>query len=62
MGLGIPVIWLCREDELEKAHFDTRQYNYILWTTEKSPELTSALQKRSEAILGRGPLAAKQLA
>ena len=64
MGLGIPVIWLCREDELKKAHFDTRQYNYILWTTEKLPELTNALQKRIEAILGRGTLAtsAKQLA
>ena len=29
MGLGIPVIWTCRSDELEKAHFDTRQYNHI---------------------------------
>ncbi|MBI5685583.1 MAG: hypothetical protein HZC54_10930 [Verrucomicrobia bacterium] len=31
MGLGLPVIWLCREDEIDKAHFDTRQYNHIVW-------------------------------
>ncbi|MBI5315803.1 MAG: hypothetical protein HZB34_07515 [Nitrospirae bacterium] len=29
LGLGIPVIWTCREDELANTHFDTRQYNHI---------------------------------
>lgn len=57
MGLGIPVIWLCRKDALEELHFDTRQYNHISWTEDKLPELTNALQKRIEAILGRGSLA-----
>ncbi len=57
MGLGIPVIWLCREDALKDLHFDTRQYNHIPWTAEGLPNLTNALQKRVEAILGRGPLA-----
>jgi nucleoside 2-deoxyribosyltransferase len=55
-GLGIPVIWLCREDALKDLHFDTRQYNHISWTEDKLTELTNALQKRIEAILGRGPL------
>ncbi len=32
-GLGIPVIWCVRKDELESVHFDTRQYNHILWET-----------------------------
>ncbi len=31
LGLGIPVIWTCRKDDLDKAHFDTRQYNHIDW-------------------------------
>jgi hypothetical protein len=35
LGLGIPVIWTCREDELEKTHFDTRQYNHVIWKDEK---------------------------
>lgn len=30
-GMGLPVIWCVREDELEKVHFDTRQFNHVLW-------------------------------
>ncbi len=30
-GIGITVIPTCREDETEKLHFDTRQYNHIVW-------------------------------
>lgn len=33
MGLGIKVIRTCREDEIDQAHFDTRQYNHIVWNT-----------------------------
>jgi hypothetical protein len=55
-GLGLPVIWLCRQDELEKTHFDTRQYNFIIWETDKPSELAKALQNRIEATIGRGPL------
>jgi hypothetical protein len=32
LGLGIPVIWCCREDDFENLHFDTRQYNHIKWS------------------------------
>ncbi len=56
MGLGIPVIWLCRKDELEKAHFDTRQYNFIVWEQAGLSELTKALKNRIEATIGRGPV------
>ncbi|MDD5693661.1 MAG: hypothetical protein PHU86_04295 [Patescibacteria group bacterium] len=31
LGLGIKVIWLCRDVEKAKLHFDTRQYNHIFW-------------------------------
>jgi len=33
LGLGIPVIWACKNDENEisNLHFDTRQYSHILW-------------------------------
>ena len=55
-GLGLPVIWLCRQDELEKTHFDTRQYNFIVWEAEKLAELSKALQNRIEATIGAGPL------
>lgn len=33
-GLGIEVIWTCKKEDFEKLknHFDTRQYNHIIWT------------------------------
>jgi len=55
-GLGLPVIWLCRQDDLEKTHFDTRQYNFIVWEADKLSELSKALQNRIEATIGRGPV------
>ena len=55
-GLGLPVIWLCRKDDLEKTHFDTRQYNFIVWEQDKLAELSKALQNRIEATIGDGPL------
>jgi nucleoside 2-deoxyribosyltransferase len=31
LGLGIPVIWSCRDSHINDLHFDTRQYNHIVW-------------------------------
>ncbi len=31
LGLGRIVIWTCREDDFRNVHFDTRQYNHIVW-------------------------------
>lgn len=56
MGLGLPVIWLCRKDELEKTHFDTRQYNFVVWDADKLEQLSKSLQNRIEATIGRGHL------
>jgi len=54
MGLGLPVFWTCREDELEKLHFDIRQYNCIMWTD--PADLATRLQRRIEAVIGVGPV------
>src|SRR5271165_407541 len=32
-GLGRRVIFTCKQAEIDKLHFDIRQYNTILWTT-----------------------------
>jgi hypothetical protein len=48
MGLGIPVIWTCRESDMGGAHFDTRQYNHITWTTPE--ELGQKLETRIGAL------------
>jgi len=53
MGLGTPVIWTCRKDHMKKCHFDTRQYNHIMW---ESPEgLAEALEHRILATIGEPP-------
>ena len=52
MGLGIPVIWTCRETDIDALHFDTRQYNHIVW--KNSEDLKERLQNRIAArIPGR---------
>ncbi len=49
LGLGIPVIWTCRKDDLENTHFDTRQYNHIAWENEE--DLFVRLKNRIEATI-----------
>lgn len=49
IGRGIPVIWTCRDDDIQQAHFDTRQYNHITWLT--PGELRRKLGDRIRATL-----------
>lgn len=49
LGLGIPVVWCCRRDQLDECHFDTRQYNHIVW--DEPADLRLRLQRRIEATL-----------
>ena len=56
LGLGLRVIWLCRDDELDHLHFDTRQYNFLVWKAGEYADLAKRLQNRIEATLGRGPI------
>jgi hypothetical protein len=53
-GRGLPVFLSCRKDEMEKLHFDIRQYNCIDW--ENPDELARRLKVRIEALAGDGPL------
>lgn len=32
MGLNKPVIWTCKSTDLTNIHFDTRQYNHVIWS------------------------------
>jgi nucleoside 2-deoxyribosyltransferase len=53
-GLGIPVIWTCKDTSLADLHFDTRQYSHIVW---KAPaDLFTQLKNRIVATIGDGPL------
>ena len=52
-GMNNPVIFSCREDIIDDIHFDTRQYNHIVW---KTPEdLKTRLTNRIAAVVGDGP-------
>ena len=48
LGLGKPVIWTCRDDHLDGLHFDTRQYNHIVWANDH--DLYNKLNTRIKAI------------
>jgi len=49
MGLGLPVIFTCHKDHLDKCNFDTRQYNHIVW--ESPDDLREKLKNRIEATI-----------
>lgn len=53
MGLGLDVIWTCREDQVKKIgyNFDTRQYKHIVWTTPQ--DLREQLKYRILATIGK---------
>lgn len=52
LGMGLSVIWCVRKDDLENAHFDTRQYNHIVWET--AEDLEDQLYNFICAIIGKG--------
>ena len=52
-GLGIPVIFTCREDAVDTLHFDTNHYNHIIWTTPE--ELRERLRNRIRANIDKVP-------
>jgi nucleoside 2-deoxyribosyltransferase len=52
LGLGLPVLWCVKKDDLDKVHFDTRQYNHIVWETTEG--LETQLYDFICAIIGKG--------
>jgi nucleoside 2-deoxyribosyltransferase len=49
MGMGLPIIWIVRKDDVEKLHFDTRQYNHIVY--ENAEDLKAKLYNRIAATI-----------
>lgn len=50
-GLAKPVIYMVRQPDLDRVHFDTRQINHIIWND--IDDLRSRLTNRIEATIGR---------
>ena len=55
-GLGLPVIYMVRDDDKDKVHFDVQSQNFILWSPDDLPDACKRLKNRILATLGRGPL------
>lgn len=53
-GLGLNVIWTCKDDHLDQLHFDVRGFNVIVWKSPK--DLRERLNTRIRAVVGHGPL------
>jgi len=51
LALNRHVIWCVREDDLCNVHFDTRQYNHIVWKT--SEDLKESLYNLICAVIGK---------
>jgi nucleoside 2-deoxyribosyltransferase len=51
IGIGLPVIWCVKKDDLTNVHFDTRQYNHVVW--ESIQELKEKLYDIICAVIGR---------
>ena len=49
-GLGKPVIFTVRASDLNRVHFDTRQFNHIVWETKE--DLRVVLENRIGATIG----------
>jgi len=53
-GLGLEVIWLCREDHFKDIHFDNEHYNFIKWNENEFDRLKERLTNRIIATIGKG--------
>ena len=53
IGIGLPVKWCIRKDDLTIVHFDTRQYNHVVW--ESIQELKEKLYDIICAVIGSKP-------
>jgi hypothetical protein len=49
LGLGLPVIPTCREDDVKSLHFDIKHLNTLLWSNPE--DLTEKLAKRIGAVI-----------
>ena len=54
-GLDIPVIFTCREDQLDDLHFDTNHFLHLSWPRGFPETLIEPIKNRILANIGEGP-------
>jgi len=53
LGLGLPVLLTCRDDDLKNVHFDAKHVNILVWKT--PADLATPLKNRIRAVIGLAP-------
>jgi len=56
MGLGIPVLYTCREDDAKNIPFDVKQIRQIRWKQDDPNALADGVSQMIQAVLGKGPV------
>jgi hypothetical protein len=51
MGMGLPIIWTCKESEVNNCCFDTRQYPHIIW--KDAEDLRNQLKEKILATINK---------
>ena len=59
-GLDIPVLFTCRDDQIEGLHFDTNHFLHLSWPADAPERLIEPLKNRITANIGPGPHAANE--
>ena len=54
-GLDIPVIFTCRNDQIDDLHFDTNHFLHLAWSANAPDRLIEPLKNRILANIGPGP-------
>lgn len=54
-GMGLPVIWTCKKEEMKNLQFDISHYNFIFWEDDKLDDLKESLTNRIIHLMGKGP-------
>lgn len=54
-GLGIPVIFTCKESDFDDTNFDVSHYPFILWNDDNLETFQEKLEKRIRGVIGAGP-------
>ena len=59
-GLDIPVLFTCRDDQIEGLHFDTNHFLHLSWPADAPERLIEPLKNRITANIGPGPHTANE--
>lgn len=54
LGMGLPIVWLCEDGDVQGLHFDIRQYNHLLWKRGEWEDLANRLRYRIDVTIGLG--------